>query len=173
MNKIHIYPIDEDSVQWCVTNELVGDKIKNSFVILNWTVYESRIRVTILISSGESFYVEIPKDKLLKLTRSVKLKGLIDSSEKVEVEKKRQLNQKRFESLKETCIKNKELKSRIEKEKFEGDRKYSIRNEKRKCKSYYNEYYGCWVTKRLKGNLKDTRKRLAKENKGCGKSKNR
>lgn len=100
MNKIHIYPIDETSVKWCIVNEVLPKKLRGTFIIKTWFDYSDYTLISILTSTGKSIQIKILGKDMLKLSRSAKLRGLMDNEEKqLKIEHKKILNEKRLESL--------------------------------------------------------------------------
>lgn len=161
-DKVHIYLVDEESRKWHIVNSLIHPKYKNRFIVYSW--YNNRydfqthgntkgIRIEIVGFDGEKLTMFIPEDKMLRLTRMIKLLGLQKETDFFTFEERVKVNELRFKSLSERINKNIRLKKEP----------YISNND--------------WYWNRRKPSKKSLRtikrQKLAKENRSNNKSKNR
>ena len=144
-NKIHIYFTDEWSLKWLVINYFISTRYKNRFILEDWRSTNNNYQITIKLFSGERMMMGIPKNDTLKIIRKIKLDHL-QQKENLTTDKKEKLNKLRFKYIEDIYEKNKDTRHG-----FTTHLHTSIETQKRYSK----------------------RQRLARENKGNNKSKNR
>lgn len=159
-NRIHIYLVDEESLRWLIVNEYIGERFANDkytgrFIITDWTETESKIYVKFIGFDGRNNAFSIDKNRKLRISRKLKLESI--ESDKIDndfyTHKERlAINKLRFEKLKSTCQKNRDLK-------------YSY--------STTSNFYWNKAKPSRKSIRTIKRKKLAKENRSNNKAKNR
>jgi len=143
MSISYIYPIDEESLMWNVANELIGDNYKNRFILRK--CYKTQLKS---INGLNIFYVGFDGRSSSFFVPDTKI---------IRVKRKIKLN-----SL------NDNLYS------FEYKKKLNeLRISSLNIKHSDNRNYGLRYKKEIKETPTQKRKRLAKENRSCGKERNR
>jgi len=154
--------VDEESRKWLIANECVDERYANKeyqgrFIVSNWDETDKYTKINIKFYDGKSGELRIEASKILRLTRKIKLDAI--QSDKFDndfysLEERIRINNLRFERLENICN-NKNLR----------DSFLNWHNETR------------WYGRKREINNKLTRttkrKKLAKENRGNNKAKNK
>ena len=164
MEKLDIYLVDDESRKWFIVNEFVSEHFKQKFLISKCFPgrYDHKSVAPIIdtiIDTKRGTYFEVvyfdstlgevfvPDDDMLKLERKIKLKGLLQDKHFFTFEQRLKLNELYFTQLKDRISKINRFRVKVYNVFVEPPNRKLLRTEKRK--------------------------KLAKENRGLSKSKNR
>lgn len=153
-----LYLVDDDSLKWLIVNEIIGERYCNNryngkFIVKHWKETETKIYVRVKFYDNNGDVIIIDKSKSLKIIRKLKIKQLNDdfNNDFYSFDERVKVNKLRLERLERICNTAMKTDSDV----------------------LYGEMFRTRREPNNKLTKQQKRRKLAKENRGQNKSKNK